>query len=470
MILLDPMLATGNSTAAAVETVKARRARRRCALIALIAAPEGIERDPRASTRTSRSSSPSIDRGLNEKGYIVPGPRRRRRPAVRHEVARSDVRRAAGDPGGPLRSGRSPSSIVVLLTPAVGGHGAPPRRRRPARTRAASTAGRSRGSAGSRSSSGSSSRRSRSSTSRARCAGILLGAAVAMRRRRDRRLPRARSGATKLAGQVAGRRRSRRAFGVWIDHFTFPFLGVVDLPAWIGVPLTIVWIVAVMNMVNFLDGHRRSRSRRLRDRGRDVRDHRALAREARRRRFSPRSSPARASASCGTTSSRRGSSWATRARSCSASRSPRSRSQGLLKTASTVVLLPSAARARRADHRHVVRRRAAAEARPADLRRRPQRTSTTASSTSASRSGGPRSPCGPGARASARRALATRFIPFREGGDWHPLETVVVVAIALVALAFSVYVVYLLEIVKLANPRVRRREREQDDARDRMTA
>jgi len=54
-------------------------------------------------------------------------------------------------------------------------------------------------------------------------------------------------------------------------------------------------------------------------------------------------------------------------------------------------------------------------------------------------------------------ALATRFIPFREGGLWHPWETVAVVAIALVALAFSVYIVYLLEIVKLANPRVRRR-------------
>jgi hypothetical protein len=30
--------------------------------------------------------------------------------------------------------------------------------------------------------------------------------------------------------------------------------------------------------------------------------------------------------------------------------------------------------------------------------------------------------------------------------------------------------VYLLEIVKLANPRIRRREREQDEARDRMSA
>jgi len=44
------------------------------------------------------------------------------------------------------------------------------------------------------------------------------------------------------------------AFGVWIDHITFPLLGVLDIPAWIGVPLSMVFIVAVMNMVNFLDG------------------------------------------------------------------------------------------------------------------------------------------------------------------------------------------------------------------------
>ena len=57
----------------------------------------------------------------------------------------------------------------------------------------------------------------------------------------------------KLAGQVLAA-AIPTAFGVWIDHFTLPFLGAVDVPPWIGVPLTIVWIVAVMNMVNFLDG------------------------------------------------------------------------------------------------------------------------------------------------------------------------------------------------------------------------
>ena len=42
--------------------------------------------------------------------------------------------------------------------------------------------------------------------------------------------------------------------------------------------------------------------------------------------------------------------------------------------------------------------------------------------------------------------------------------------IALSALAFSVFIVYLLEIVKLANPRIRRRERGKERTRDRMSA
>jgi hypothetical protein len=66
-------------------------------------------------------------------------------------------------------------------------------------------------------------------------------------------------------------------------------------------------------------------------------------------------------------------------------------------------------------------------------------------------------------------ALATRFIPFREGGQWHAWETIAVIAIALGALASSVYIVYLLEIVKLANPRVRRRRAESEDT-ERLSA
>ena len=70
----------------------------------------------------------------------------------------------------------------------------------------------------------------------------------------------------------------------------------------------------------------------------------------------------------------------------------------------------------------------------------------------------------------AGAALATRFVPFREGGDWHLWETILVLAIGFFAVAFSVYVVYLLEIVKLMNPRIRRREREQGEPAERISA
>jgi uracil phosphoribosyltransferase len=71
VILLDPMLATGNSTAAAVTTVKAAGASS-IRLIALIAAPVGIERIHRDHPEVSIVVA-GIDRELNEKGYIVPG-------------------------------------------------------------------------------------------------------------------------------------------------------------------------------------------------------------------------------------------------------------------------------------------------------------------------------------------------------------------------------------------------------------
>jgi UDP-GlcNAc:undecaprenyl-phosphate GlcNAc-1-phosphate transferase len=57
----------------------------------------------------------------------------------------------------------------------------------------------------------------------------------------------------KLGGQGAAAAIAI-GFGIQIDRFTFPVLGVHDLPDWVGVPATFVWIVAIMNMVNFLDG------------------------------------------------------------------------------------------------------------------------------------------------------------------------------------------------------------------------
>ncbi|HEY3961541.1 MAG TPA: uracil phosphoribosyltransferase [Gaiellaceae bacterium] len=71
VILLDPMLATGNSTAHAVQLVKEAGATS-VRLIAIIAAPEGIER-VLADHRDVQIVVAAIDRGLNERGYIVPG-------------------------------------------------------------------------------------------------------------------------------------------------------------------------------------------------------------------------------------------------------------------------------------------------------------------------------------------------------------------------------------------------------------
>jgi hypothetical protein len=60
----------------------------------------------------------------------------------------------------------------------------------------------------------------------------------------------------------------------------------------------------------------------------------------------------------------------------------------------------------------------------------------------------------------AAAALATRFIPPRPHGRWRLEPTLEAGVIALAALATSLYVIYVLEIVKVANPRIRRRERE----------
>jgi UDP-GlcNAc:undecaprenyl-phosphate GlcNAc-1-phosphate transferase len=57
----------------------------------------------------------------------------------------------------------------------------------------------------------------------------------------------------KLGGQVVAASIAV-GFGIWIHRFTFPVVGVHELPYWIGAPLTVIGIVAVMNMVNFLDG------------------------------------------------------------------------------------------------------------------------------------------------------------------------------------------------------------------------
>jgi UDP-GlcNAc:undecaprenyl-phosphate GlcNAc-1-phosphate transferase len=57
----------------------------------------------------------------------------------------------------------------------------------------------------------------------------------------------------KLGGQVLAA-SIPVGFGIWVHRFTFPILGAHVLPKWVGMPLSVLWIVAIMNMVNFLDG------------------------------------------------------------------------------------------------------------------------------------------------------------------------------------------------------------------------
>jgi len=71
VILIDPMLATGGSTVAAMNLLTEHRARR-VRLVNLVAAPEGIRR-VRACFPTLPIFTAAIDRRLNNNGFIVPG-------------------------------------------------------------------------------------------------------------------------------------------------------------------------------------------------------------------------------------------------------------------------------------------------------------------------------------------------------------------------------------------------------------
>jgi uracil phosphoribosyltransferase len=70
-IVLDPMLATGNSSSAAVTAVKEAGARS-VTLVSVVAAPEGIDR-LHGEHPDVHVVCAAIDRGLNERGFIVPG-------------------------------------------------------------------------------------------------------------------------------------------------------------------------------------------------------------------------------------------------------------------------------------------------------------------------------------------------------------------------------------------------------------
>ena len=70
-IVLDPMLATGNSAVAAVERLKETHPRS-IRFVSLVAAPEGIQNLQRHHPDVTIYTA-AIDRELNDHGYIVPG-------------------------------------------------------------------------------------------------------------------------------------------------------------------------------------------------------------------------------------------------------------------------------------------------------------------------------------------------------------------------------------------------------------
>jgi len=262
----------------------------------------------------------------------------------------------------------------------------------------------------------------------------------------------------KLLGQLAAASMPP-VFGVWIDHFTFPVVGVQDLPSWVGVPLTVFWVVAIMNMVNFLDG--------LDGLAAGVCSIAGLT-------FAvialslgkPTAAVVSAIVFGATLGFLRhnffparifmGDSGALLLGFTLATISI----EGLLKTAATVALLfPLLVLAVPIIDTGFVVAKRLKYGRPifapdqTHLHHRFMNIGFTQR------------------RAVlylyfwvatlAAAALATRFIPFREGGEWHLWPTVGAGAIGLLAVASSLYMVYLLEIVKLANPRIRKRRREQ---------
>lgn len=71
VIVVDPMLATGNSSAAAVDLLKQSGAHN-IRFLCLLAAPEGVARMKEAHPDVPIVTA-ALDERLNEKGYILPG-------------------------------------------------------------------------------------------------------------------------------------------------------------------------------------------------------------------------------------------------------------------------------------------------------------------------------------------------------------------------------------------------------------
>jgi UDP-GlcNAc:undecaprenyl-phosphate GlcNAc-1-phosphate transferase len=290
--------------------------------------------------------------------------------------------------------------------------------------------------------------------------GLLLGAAVAVTVGivdDFRGLP----WYAKLAGQGAAAALPA-AFGVWIDRFTFPFLGVHTLPSGIGIPLTIVWIVAIMNMVNFLDGLDGLDAGVTAIAGLtfsvialslgkvDAAVLSAIVFGACVGFLRHNFYPARIFM---------GDSGALLLGYVLAAVSV----QGLLKTAAVAALFfPLLVLAvpivdttfvvvRRLKHGEPV-----FEADQAHLHHRFLRRGFSQRRAAVTIWGW--------CITLAAAAFATRFVPFRAHGIWHPWWTLLAASIGLVAVLFSIYVVYVLEIVKLGN-RIQRRRKADDPLR-----
>ncbi|MEX2212092.1 MAG: MraY family glycosyltransferase [Gaiellaceae bacterium] len=268
----------------------------------------------------------------------------------------------------------------------------------------------------------------------------------------------------KLGGQAAAAGVAI-GFGVAIDRFTFPFVGIHDLSAWIGVPATALWIVALMNMVNFLDGLDGLAAGIAAISGGTF----AVIALSLGKPEAAVLSAIVAGACFGFLRHNfyparifMGDSGAMLLGFVLATVAV----EGLLKTAATVALFfpllvlaipiidTSFVVARRLKHGEKPYAADQAHLHHRFLRRgaSQRRATLTMWAWCATLAGA---------------ALATRFIPFREHGEWHLWPTVAASAIGAAALAFSVYVVYYLEIVKLANPYIRRREQA---ARERRSA
>src|SRR5438874_2873640 len=262
----------------------------------------------------------------------------------------------------------------------------------------------------------------------------------------------------KLGGQVVAA-SIPVGFGIWVHRFTFPIVGVHTLPKWVGMPLSVLWIVAIMNMVNFLDG--------LDGLAAGVSAISALTFCVIALSLVHPPSVIQAAilsaivlgACLGFLRHNfyparifMGDSGAMLLGFVLATISV----QGLLKTAATVALFfPLLVLAvpivdttfvvlRRLKHGESVFEGDQAHLHHRFLRRgfSPPRAALTIWGWCLSL---------------AAAALATRFIPFRAHGVWHLWPTLAAGAIGLAALGFSVYVVYVLEIVKVRNPYQRRR-------------